>query len=36
MMIVVLLLLFCGVLYGLDRMLCEFTHKVSNSKKVKR
>lgn len=36
MMIVVLLLLFCGALYGLERMLCEFTHMLSNSKKVKR
>lgn len=35
-MILILLLIFCGAMYLLDRMLCGFVKKMSNSKKMKK
>lgn len=34
--IVLLILLFCGAMLLLDRMLCGFVKKMSNSKKMKK
>lgn len=34
--IVLMILLFCVAMYLLDRMLCGFVKKMSNSKKMKR
>ena len=36
MVIVILILFFCGAMLLLDRMLCGFIEKVSNSKKMKK
>ena len=36
MMIVLLILLFCGAFYALGRMLCGFVKMLSNSKKNER
>lgn len=36
MLIVMLILLFCGTMLLLDRMLCGFVEKMSNSKKMRK
>lgn len=36
MALMILFLIFCGAMYLLDRMLCGFVKKMSNSKKMKR
>lgn len=36
MAIIILILIFCGAMLLLDRMLCGFIEKVSNSKKMKK
>lgn len=35
MIVIILILLFCGALYMADHMLCGFVKMLSNSKKMK-